>query len=214
MIFSFLHKKKEKINVIDKPMYHTSCDTLPYGRFIEAMVSKDPVFLVISGEPFEKDVRDAWELIKAEFNDKIKTPKSESIFNLWKKINYIKFKIDFIAVCLHTLRYKGYDIEIAEEIQNLGYDLIKEDDSKEKYMRAIHLVETAAKSLKFQLNIYVTEYNLTCPQSESITQTIDDYNKELAIIQKFMGFRIDKETITVTEYCGYFNLFIEQEKQK
>src|SRR5687767_1729909 len=67
--------------------YHQSCQTLPYSKFIDAMVSGNPIFLVIKGHPSAEELERAWDEIKSEYADTIKTIKSKSIFECFHKMS-------------------------------------------------------------------------------------------------------------------------------
>ncbi|CAL7961497.1 hypothetical protein GAMM_230010 [Gammaproteobacteria bacterium] len=196
-------------------MFHQSCETLPYGSFIQIIVSENPVFLTIKGHPSDDELRDAWEDIKAEYSSLIKTNKSESIFDLWKKINVAQLKIDMLfgeMGAFNFLKYKGYDEEIAKIVESWGLPLILQNDDREAYIKSIMAVEMEAKFFYVQLNQYHTEYKLMCPEQGNLAaRTIQDYDKDLAVVQKYMGFRIDKTKITTAVYCSYYNLFIEEQ---
>lgn len=175
------------------------------------MVSKNPVFLVIKGHPTDEQLQEAWENIRFEYGYLMVTRKSKTILDLYNKIQYTHWKIDFIKECIWLLRNCGHDNNIAEYIQSLGYDLIEENEDNEAYLLSIHLIDIEARFLHVHLNQLYTEYKLVCPDNNLpiAVRTIQDYDRDLAIISKYMGFRIDKNNITTSEYCSYANVFNE-----
>lgn len=176
------------------------------------MITKNPVFLVITGHPSNEEILQAWEFIKIEYSDLIRTPKSVSIHDVWKKIQFTKFKIELINECVEFLKYKGYDEEIAGVIVEHGFSYVTNKDDYSEYLKGVYLVETEAKVLQVLLNQYFNEYKLLCPDTEVIAErTVADYDREIAIVQKFMGTIIRKKDITVAEWCSYFNLYIESQ---
>lgn len=189
--------------------YHRSCQTLPYGKFMDAIVSNNPVFLVIKGHPTESELIEAWDAILQEYVDLIKTKKSESIFQAWKQVAYTEWKISFMEICLEQLKEK-YDKDIAEGITLLGYSLIQPNEDRQLYLKQIYAVETEAKTLIVLLNQYHNEYILLCPNGDKqSTRTIADYDKELMVLSKFMGFKIDKHRETTAEVCAIINSYLE-----
>jgi len=163
----------------------------------------------------ETELPENWKEIQSEFADLIKTPQSESIFQLYNKIEFFRNKI---SVLLGSKEFPGaldllkveYDKELAEIVMNNGYDLIEFSEDREQYLKAIYLIETECKSLIIYLNQYINEYNLLCPEGEQVRHDRAFYEREYSIISKYMGFRL--HDATVAEFCGHKNLYFEELK--
>lgn len=171
--------------------------------------------LLIDGDAAEMDLQIAWQNILQEYYELIKTDKSANIFELWKKILYTSWKIQFVDICISALRFK-YDAEIAEHLMLLGYDYVQNIKEEGLYLRQLELVESEAKTLIVFLNQYSAEYQLLCPQDkqeEAANRTLMDYEKEITWLSKFMGYRIKKDEVTVLEYCGIVNTYLESTKK-
>lgn len=111
------------------------------------------------------------------------------------------------SVAYLKVEYSG---EIAEALMLLGYDLVEDLEDREAYLRQIYMVESEAKTLVIMLNQYVNEYKLMFPEGE-YKRTRADYEKELAILGKYMGYRLND--ITVSEFAGIVNLYMDQIKK-
>lgn len=162
----------------------------------------------------EEDKPINWEEILEDYVDAIKTPKSENIFDLTKKIMYTDWKFNFLFGtetyygALHILKIE-YDAEIAEMIMLAGYDLIQPLEERDKYLKQIYLVETEAKTLIVLLNQYDLEYKLLCPGDSNVMRKRSDYEKEYAMIMKFMHQWTQPDQITISQYCAMVNLYID-----
>jgi hypothetical protein len=178
-------------------------------------VKKDLSLLTISGEPSEEDLAKAYDAIMLEFSDLIRTEKTTSVFDLYKRLSYTKWKLTYLGWALSYLKHQ-YKKEYAERISLLGYDLIEEMEDREAYLKQIYLVENDAKFLVVQLNQLSNEYKLLNPAStsEESERTAMDYQKELAILSRFMGKWIRADEITVFEFCSIVNAYLDYYKTK
>lgn len=192
-----------------KAMFHQTCQTLKYSTFIKLVCGKSIALLTISGLPEPQALADAWEAILTEYSTLIETGKSKNIFELYKRIVRTQWLFTFLSEATNHLK-KEYDQTIAQTIFELGYDYIQEDDNREEYLKQIYLVESEAKSLVIVLNQLNNEYKLLCPvASQEIERTEMDYYKELAILGKFQGGRINADDITVFEFAAIVNSYLD-----
>ena len=195
--------------------YHQSCDTLLYSDFLQVLVRKDVTALIVSGEPTHDQLHEAWDKILAEYTDLIKTEKSQSILEAWRKVMQMEYRIALLDQCFYALRLK-YDEEVALIIAEQGYDLIQPDEDVSVYSQRINLVEAEAKTLIVLRNQFMNDYRRLCPEDGSEDGLIMDemqYDKELAALSRFMGYRIVKSQITVREFCSIVNLYLDNNKK-
>lgn len=173
-----------------------TCSTLKYSEFLK--------YLLLEVIPPEN-----WIELQAELSELLRTPKTDNITQLWKKIVYTEWKIQMLSASVAYLKVE-YSGEIAEALMLLGYDLVEDLEDREAYLRQIYMVESEAKTLVIMLNQYVNEYKLMFPEGE-YKRTRADYEKELAILGKYMGYRLND--ITVSEFAGIVNLYMDQIKK-
>lgn len=194
---------------------HLSCETLTYDIFLRIILGESLTLLIRSGVVPIEALSKVWSSILQEYVDLIKTDKSKSVHALWKKIEYTKRKIIVVDECCRFLKSK-YDKDIAEVLATYGYDMIEWMQDYEKYRTQIHLVEMEAKNLVVLLNQYCIEYTQLNPDKAkaAAVRELADYEKELAILSRFMGYRIRKEELTVLEFCSIANNYLEYNKKK
>lgn len=179
------------------------------------MVTDDLSKLIISGQPDKKDLVNAWQDILQEYSDLIKSEKSKSIFEAWKKVAYTEWQIKFIEAVILKFRMKNpetdaylYNREQALQVSELGYSFIPEPENEEDYLQAINFLDIESRNLTIFLNQYTVEYNLLCPkQEEKVKRQEIDYDTELAVLSKFMGTFIDKRKRSVQDVCAIINVF-------
>lgn len=190
---------------------HHSCDTLKYGKFLGiALGQLDKKVLIIKGKFSDDELDIIWDSIISEYAGLIKTGRSSNIFELYKKISYTSWKLEYLEKALGFLRFK-YDSDIANSIVELGYGLIEYNEDRSKYLKNILFVEREAKTLLVLLNQYSKEYLLMCPEgsNEIDSRSMIDYDTELSLLSKFQGYRINKNKITVSEFASIVNNFLD-----
>lgn len=190
--------------------YHQTIETLPYNLFIKVNTTKSLQHLVIKGNVPNEKLIEAWENIAEEYSDTIKTDKSTNQFELGKKIMYNEWQLNIIEKSLWYLRQK-YDGEIADVLAVLGYNVTSNIEDIDAYNKSLDAIETEAKFLIIKQNQYKIEYDsFNNGSNEGIKEKGDiDYEKELLIISKVMGYSIDASKITTLRYCAMLNLYIE-----
>ncbi len=192
---------------------HQSCSSLPLSNFLEILITGDLRWLIRDGVPTEAEISEAWTAILEEYGTHVRTEKSDSVFACWKRIKKLQADLQFIEKSVMVLKHQ-YDEEIAEWLSSKGFGLVEYSTDREKYLRSLYAIETASKTLVVLLNQTETEYqSMTAGQADD-TSTPEEkrmrYEKEIAILGKFQGFRIVKEKITVLEYCAILNNYIEE----
>jgi hypothetical protein len=163
--------------------YHRSCETLKYDTFLKVLISGDLHLLTISGFPTDEELAVAWDEITQEYSSLITTPRSNNIFELFKRISKCNFLIKFLGWATSHLKVKWSE-EIALRIQDYGYPLIQKDpDHNRGNLKQIYMVESEGKTNIVLLNQYVKEYKIACPdEAAPIERTLMDYDNELAIL--------------------------------
>jgi hypothetical protein len=180
----------------DGPHQILEWETLIYWDFIQIMLGRKP-------QP------ENWDDIIAAHSEAIKTPKSTSVFECWKKIEFLTTKLNFVTLACNYLKHE-HDDGIAEQLMLHGYDYVQPNDNRDEYLKQIYLVETEAKTLVVLLNQYYIEFKALSPEGENPSDiTLEKYEKELGIVGKYLGFRINKFEVTCPEYCAFANLYIE-----
>lgn len=152
---------------------------------------------------------DKWEEILCEYADNIRSEKSNNLFDCWRKIKFIEFKIQFVQTALEVLN-DFYSEKIALALCELGFDFIDNDPDTAAYRKKLQMMETEAKVLIVLLNQHNTEYMALSGKNGNVKRTRMDFEKEMAILRR-AGFKIKKSTTTF-EMCAIINTFIDQPK--
>jgi hypothetical protein len=176
--------------------------------------------LLIEGEAEEGELEASWSMIVQEYSGLIQTEKSASVFEAYKKMVALRWKMEFMELAVAALRAHweqglGHNGVIAEQVSLLGYDLVEEKEDGDAYLYQVELVEREAKSLVVFFNQAKADYEGLGPKEGAGREERDrmSYQKELALLSKFMeGGLIDAERITVLDYAGIVNYYLESLK--
>lgn len=196
-------------------MFHRGCDTLPYATFLKVQQTNNTALLVISGTPTPEQLTAAWENIITEYCDLIQTPKSESLKACYIKVLQTEHLLTLISSCVDALKMQ-YDADIAAILADKGYTLIEHLESKEAYLKQLYRVEQEAKVLIVLLNQYTAEYSKLSGglQATDLQRSTAQQQKEISILSRFMGFRIDAALVSTLEMCGMINMYLEFNSKK
>ena len=185
--------------------------------YLKVLQSGNLQLLTLSGTPTNEELEEAWNDILSEFCALIKTDKSESVFKAWQKVIDCKAKINFCALSISILKIK-YVADVAESLMLLGFDLIEDNADREKYLKSVEGLALETQNLSVFLEQYENDYKLLIKEDTSDEEAkeiiYNDHFADLAILSKFMGYRIDKEVISLREYANIFNTFIKYNKKK
>lgn len=199
-------------------MYHQSCQTLRYDKWIEIVLTGDLSHLIISGTPTGDELESAWKSILTEYSELVQTEKSEDVFAAYKKVVQTEWHISFIDHCIAVLKVQ-YDKEIADLLSARGFGEVVYSEDREVYLKSLYGIQMEAKVLVVLLNQYTAEYKSLAKddisqQEPGAARTRADYEKELWILSKFQGYRIIPAEITVLQYCMIVNLYIDEYRRK
>lgn len=190
---------------------HQSTETLIYNDFLRILLGRETTsLLIISGEPAPEELILAWENIQEQYSDCIKTTKAKTLLDINKKLLRSHWQITIIDDCIFILR-KGWNKEPAEILNQLGYSMVENLADPDLYAAQINGIEMEAKFLIVLQNQLYNEYKRISggETDAAITRTMDDYDKELAIISKYIGFDVDKMKITTAKFCAFLNIYLD-----
>lgn len=167
--------------------------------------------LIISGQPTNKQLQEAWVEIRSEYAESIKTQKTTIVFDLYKKIIYTQWKMFALESLIFQLE-EEFEEEAAMMLVELGFDLIENLTDRVAYLKQLEGVRIEANVLIVMLNQYVLEYEAAVNEDAVNTsgQPVElDSDKELAALSRFQGYRINKNKITVAEFIAIVNSFLD-----
>lgn len=202
-------------------LYHLSCQTIPYRIFVRITLGiYDLQTLIITGKPEEELLVKAWDDITSEFCETVKTERSKSLFEAWRKVKETESKMKTIAIGIDILRIK-FDEETAQSIFLMGYDLVEFTEDKDEYKKRVDRLELETKNLGIFLSVQLAQYQALLktnevPKDQEVQlRTEADYDEDLAALSRFMGYDMDKmnDNFTAAKYGAALSLYIKQNEK-
>lgn len=117
------------------------------------------------------------------------------------KIYLLQCRIHSLNLCVNLVKSGLYE-DVIPFLKSL-YVSIKKHDTREDMIRNLKVIRATSKKIQMQLIEELEKYNKksNSPDSKKITRM--DFERQIAAISKFMGFKIDKDKTTVNEYASY-----------
>jgi hypothetical protein len=189
---------------------HNSLDTLILNDFIQIHVKKKFELLVITGQASPEQIAEAWEAIQEDFMSRMISVEAFAIFHFEKELAIINSKIALVGICLQVLEVKRSDAAV-KELAAMGYRRPFNWNDRAAYEADLKAVESRSKTLLERRKTAEDRLKQARrPISERATKTVEDWDMDLAILSKYMGYRLDKKVITVSEFLNISALYSKE----
>lgn len=186
-------------------LYH-HCSELPLADFISCVIDKNYKALLKYGHASPYDLSRAWDSIYSEFSEMSGSPAFKLIMNLSKDIGFLESKLLSISLCLRVMERRA-DERCIKILKNYGYAYSFNINDTDQYKKDLETIATRSGSIRLALQQKRNEYNASIKGMSSKEVTREDFTKILAVLTKYMGFRIDPRQTTVSEYVSYRKLY-------
>lgn len=187
-----------------KSVLFTSCSDLPLDRFLSIMYDQSAANLkfLIKKEGLrktsEKTLKETWDSIYEEYTEMNSSEGNTAFFQLLKQKTILQNKIAIAQCCIDGLS-SGYSLELVNVLKKMGYNF---KFSKETYKK--DLIKVVAKSKPWVLQLQKLNKSIA-PYLEGEQLKMSDFDDILVTLSKFQGYRITKESVTVSEFVKILN---------
>ncbi len=187
-------------------MTYQSCYELPLSIFIKCVVDKDPSWL--SDNPVA-DTAAIWDRIISEYGDLIVNQKSGAYNSLAALATKYRTEAMVIEAAVLVLR-KIYDESMITVLKSHGFNYKFDFEDYPKYEKDLDRCIGGLK--KVYANIRECDKEMSSLLSASGAgngepTTKVSFDRDIAMLSKYMGFPIKKDSTTVSEYAAYINLY-------
>lgn len=163
--------------------------------------------LVISGNPSQREVEEAWEQILCEYSGYFKTRESQYLFDMAKQIGLLQWHIRYVENAISILRSLP-DPEIIQELIGMGYDGNYDTKDLTAYHKQLNLVLSLCKTRVFEYDELYDEYKRLQGAVSGNSITEEQFEANVVTLSKFQGYRIDQDKTMVYEYAAIFSNYI------
>lgn len=178
---------------------YTVCYDLPIVRFIRCLCEGDYSALVIEGEADPGTLVEAWQNIHQEYITLMGNSQDNYLFTLMLEVNRLYFRHLSITEAVKLLGAHRFD-ELVMMLKKEGFNYPFNPNDTEGYRKDLNKVVNRAKSLLVELEQKKKQLELL-QQSQSTGKLDREYfDKILITLSQHMGFKLEKDKTTVTEY--------------
>lgn len=178
---------------------YNSCYDLPLSRFIKCICDEDYLALIIEGEATPEALSEVWAKIYQEYIDLMGNTSNDYMLTLMMEVNRLYFRHESIVRAVELLRSYRFD-ELVSMLKKEGFNLQFNPNDADAYGNDLKKVTTRAKSLLVEMEQKKSQLDLLKQTKGSGSVTREFFDKILVTLSKFMGFKINKDKTTVTEY--------------
>lgn len=126
---------------------------------------------------------------------------------LEKQITVLKAKIILVEYALEILKEKS-SARVIGELAKIGIMCPQNPTEKD-----LQRVVTQSKTFFAQLGEKKKDFENACKHLATGQKTRVDFEKEIVSLSQYQGYRIDKNTTTVSEYAAIYALAIEAQNK-
>jgi len=196
VLWMLMHRRPK---ILQPSNLYQGCNECPLDVFIDCLVNNKLERLIKSGEASQKELAEAWQKIWFEYCDLSDNPEYRNMLNLIKETSYLESKLLTIRLCLQKIIHKPDENCIAI-LKKYGYryDFDKSDEAK--FIKDIEQVLAISKSIEIEVlrNRKQLEKSQEVKHDKVNQSTFD---KMLVVMSKWIGYRLDKKILTVSEYA-------------
>lgn len=196
------------INHLIPSSHYSTCSDLSLYLFVKVLTTSETKWLIKSGKPTDKQLKEAWDKIFAEYSLLSENKQQNYLLNLLREYYTIPNRLAIIQTIVDNLAIK-YDEDLINLLRQLGFRHSYTPDTMSKDLQ---LTVTQSKGLILKHRALYDD--LERLQSTSTKAESNDYDIILSELSKYQGYRLDPKQITVSEFCAIVKNFKRDNKPK
>jgi hypothetical protein len=207
-------KRKKKIEPVEVKLIRT-CEELMLDKFKHCLLKEEYFPLILSGQPSETELNDAWNTIISEYAQLSGSDKFERIVTLTKEINASIFKFNRVELYIRILAKAVddpamYSQVLIKELKRFGYPGQYDPKIKSRYLEELDAAYSKAKSLLVSAKLKQNELKRLEGQMEKGKVDSTHFDNNIIELSAHYKYQITEHNISTQKYC----LMIRDMKQK
>jgi len=191
---------------------YVHCNELPLDNFIDCLVNNHYERLIKRPRfQSEKTLNYVWDCIYSEYCDLSGTANYKKLISLLREIGSLKSKLLLINTCL-TILTVSYNSYCVNALRKLGYNYDFDRKNNNKLLNDLEQIVIRKKQLEITVKIKEDEYNKLIDDKKVDEIDVLYFDKQLINLSKWIGYRLDKQQITVSEYCAIIQEYSQNMK--
>jgi len=199
-----------KKTMTSKPKLYNSIHNLPLGRFIDVLIDGEIALLIISGEPTETELAQAWNEIMEQYNEAMGSAENQLLISLYKGVERTRIRLNTILSLIDNLR-SWYVKAWCDRLNELSYTRFPFDISViDAYQGNLDSCATRSKALEVQIELKsATIASMEASkEGETFKPTREYFFQILLNLSDHAGHEISEE-IGVLKFCLRVKRYIE-----
>lgn len=178
---------------------YQACNECPLDVFIDCLVDAKLERLVKTGKASQKELAEAWEKIWFEYCDITGNPEYRNMLTLIRDVAYLENKMLTIRLCLQKIIHAP-DEKCIAILAKYGYRRKFDHSDTVKFYQDIQMVMNQSKTIEIEILQKRKEIEKQ-KEAKHGKITAGYFDQMLVTMSKFMGYRLDKKILTVSEYA-------------
>lgn len=210
LLFRILKKHKPELKI----RLYSRCNETPLDIFVDVLVNKNMPRLVREGSPLKCEIDAAWQKMWFEYCDLTGSPEYRQLFGLIKEAGYLEGKLVSIRLAIQgivTTNDKG----CFNLLHNYGYRYAFDKAKPAEFLTDIERVVDKSKTIELLIKSTHAQIAKINEKAQAEPAKDDWFDDMLMVLSKYMGYRINRKVITVSEFVRMKKMFeLEVEKVK
>lgn len=196
-----------------KPQYKliTSIDQLSLASFIECIVDQKFDSLIISGDPPQPEILEAWANIYSEYLDLLGDSESHYIIDLQRQAELLNYKITVTEGIIKVLEFLHVQ-KLVDTLKQFRFDTKHLVQDHHGYRNNLSRITSRLASMKLKLQGMVNEVADYYKDKTTENITREFFHRQLARLSKFQGYHLKIKKLMVTEYVAILKDYLSQSK--
>jgi len=189
---------------------YTRCRELPLDVFIDVLINKNLKRLIKHGSAGLHELGEAWDRIFWEYCDLSGSEDYRTFIYNAKDLGYAESKLRIMVICQFVLSNR-YSQDCVNALRKFGFNGEFPVDNQARYNADLEKLANRIRSAQLEYSVKLKESESFLPKSRAENITEETFDKALIAMSKFMGFRISRKEITVSEFLSIKKLMVESQ---
>ncbi|MDR0692450.1 MAG: hypothetical protein LBF69_05375 [Prevotellaceae bacterium] len=185
--------EKQTLNISCK------CSEVTLDEFIDCLINSNLRRLVRSGSPTDTELQAAWSALYQDYMKQCAGEKNKYLFALYKRTAVLQARLKAATTILNEALPDDEKIEFLKQVDYSG----NIDSIVAKIQRDTVILSGA-----------INELNAAKSGGSEDGMTESDFTRWIVSVSKFMGYRIDRHEVTVSEFLEMNREWEETAKAK
>lgn len=178
---------------------YQACNECPLDVFFDCLVDGKLERLVKFGKATQKELAEAWEKIWFEYCDLTGNPEYRNMLTLIRDVSYLENKMLTIRLCLQKIIHTP-DEKCISILVKYGYRQKFDHSDPVKFYQDIQMVINQSKTIEIE----ILQKRKEIEKQKEVKHgkiTAGYFDQMLLTMSKYMGYRLDRKILTVSEYA-------------